>query len=843
MSPSAAQQLLQQVTGVKILGQVVAVSQAFGGIAILTHSNVTSQQKQLYQKIGTVIGQPIITNIVQNSSPTISTQSNIASNTQQNQYYQQYTPSYSSQSLLQVSPREIALIRRDYGDQLLERGDTQSALEEYVKTIPYVEPGCIIAKLTARHEVSVLMQYLLKLHTFGVNQNNTNFIPGQLLPPPVSSLTSQISMSPQTSQLTTNSSHTPIFTPVTLQSPIQRVPMTLATPNHTTLLINCFTELSDQKALDQFLNANSTTFLFDVDTAIRVCFQAGFEKQALQLADSAHRHDWAMRIILEGKIGGKEREVEKIREKDQIEKNSSNVINSIGSIDGNQTPTSTAVLNVIERIRKLSNLQQRENAILKYGKQLLDYKPIETTGLLIDMCTTGITDQKNQQQSSQSQQIEQIHTPTKIDSVIHLFVQQPAMLIIFLSTCQKFNPEQSKTYKFHTYSIIPNSNPYPMKHTIYINKYKAMMIYDVPSVLEICKHYNFRWGVLFLYGRVKAYRDILRYYMGMNMSEQAPWEQGLRSDEMDEEERYRAIVETCEAHGGTREGEFNDPRLWNEALTYLSSLHASKGECTTEVRDQYIRILLQKVRSVKDLPPLPILQILSSNPEITIGTAIQFINSCLFDAELKINDVQQQCEKIRSDVGKRNRETRALRNITQVFDIGNCTHCNQRLEVPCIHFFCGHSFHTHCLMDESQCNECASHIRDVKMRMAAVRRRVAQSSAENRIGAGAGSSNQQQSQLYPSISMGNLWGLGSSSSSGILPQIQSQTNISQPQSGLSSQSQNQQGEFDQFMNEVGEGGFPVIVNYFSKGLLNKALCAAEDIEAAEKTAQIQQQDR
>jgi hypothetical protein len=72
-----------------------------------------------------------------------------------------------------------------------------------------------------------------------------------------------------------------------------------ATPEHTTLLINCFTRLQQKNDLISFLRQSSTStdskegkegitsvsassssevikeYPFDVDTAIRVCFQAG----------------------------------------------------------------------------------------------------------------------------------------------------------------------------------------------------------------------------------------------------------------------------------------------------------------------------------------------------------------------------------------------------------------------------------------------------------------------------------------------------------------------------------------------------------------------------------------
>lgn len=49
----------------------------------------------------------------------------------------------------------------------------------------------------------------------------------------------------------------------------------LASPDHTTLLLNCYTKLKDVEKLDEFLKASGATdeqptLRFDVDTAIKV---------------------------------------------------------------------------------------------------------------------------------------------------------------------------------------------------------------------------------------------------------------------------------------------------------------------------------------------------------------------------------------------------------------------------------------------------------------------------------------------------------------------------------------------------------------------------------------------
>jgi hypothetical protein len=80
----------------------------------------------------------------------------------------------------------------------------------------------------------------------------------------------------------------------------------LANPDHTTLLLNCYTKTSDRTRLDAFIKSESTRseadgdeLPFDLDTAIRVCRQAGFYEHATYLAKKYRKHEDYLRIQIE----------------------------------------------------------------------------------------------------------------------------------------------------------------------------------------------------------------------------------------------------------------------------------------------------------------------------------------------------------------------------------------------------------------------------------------------------------------------------------------------------------------------------------------------------------------
>lgn len=87
----------------------------------------------------------------------------------------------------------------------------------------------------------------------------------------------------------------------------------MANSDHTTLLLNTYTKLKDVARLDSFIKTESRRsplgengaqeekdeLPFDLDTAIRVCRQAGYFEHAGYLAKRWERHEDYLRIQVE----------------------------------------------------------------------------------------------------------------------------------------------------------------------------------------------------------------------------------------------------------------------------------------------------------------------------------------------------------------------------------------------------------------------------------------------------------------------------------------------------------------------------------------------------------------
>lgn len=135
-------------------------------------------------------------------------------------------------------------ICKQYGDHLYTKGDLKGAIDQYIKTIGYLETSYVIRKYLESRHLEPLIVYLEELHKKG-----------------------------------------------------------FATEDHTTLLLTCFVKLDQhdhQGKLKQFINSKTNTLNFDVDIAIKVVRQVSPD-DALTLASNHKRHDWYLKIITEDK--------------------------------------------------------------------------------------------------------------------------------------------------------------------------------------------------------------------------------------------------------------------------------------------------------------------------------------------------------------------------------------------------------------------------------------------------------------------------------------------------------------------------------------------------------------
>lgn len=131
------------------------------------------------------------------------------------------------------------IIFRKYGDYLYQKGDYDTAMQQYLRAIDNTEPSQVIRRFLDTQRIHNLIDYLEELHDHDK-----------------------------------------------------------ATADHTTLLLNCYAKLKDTEKLDAFIRTPGTA-KFDVETAIAMCRQGGYFEQAAYLATKHGENELVIDILIE----------------------------------------------------------------------------------------------------------------------------------------------------------------------------------------------------------------------------------------------------------------------------------------------------------------------------------------------------------------------------------------------------------------------------------------------------------------------------------------------------------------------------------------------------------------
>lgn len=524
-----------------------------------------------------------------------------------------------------------AEVLRKYGDHLYGKQDFDEAMSQYIQTIGHLEPSYVIQKFLDAQRIYNLTNYLEKLHDKG-----------------------------------------------------------LASKDHTTLLLNCYTKMKDVEKLNNFIKSDDSVgeYRFDVETAIRVCRTAGYPEYAMHVAKKAERHEWYLKILLED-LG-----------------RHSEALEYISSLEPNQAGAT----------------------VKEYGKVLVENRPVETIEILTRLCThTGASTKR----TSSGMQLSMLPSPMDF---MNIFVHNPQSLVDFLENYiskVKDSPAQVEIHSTLLELYLSDTSAFPSSaqenggddHDLKVGSSRELAngsasknnantssgknenkkqndrldrfqkalallkngwtsemeqpLYDVDLAVVLCEMNSFKDGLLFLYEKMKLYKDVITCYM------QAHDHEGL--------------ISCCKKLGDLTQG--GDPSLWVDLLKYFGDL----GEdCSKEVKE-----VLTYIERDDVLPPIVVLQTLSRNPCLTLSVVKDYIARKLEQESKLIEEDRRSIEKYEENTDSMRKEIHDLTNNARIFQLSKCTACTFTLDLPAVHFMCMHSFHLRCLGDnEKECPEC-----------------------------------------------------------------------------------------------------------------------------------------
>ncbi|KAF6145029.1 hypothetical protein GIB67_013380 [Kingdonia uniflora] len=542
-----------------------------------------------------------------------------------------YTVAINLVQSQQADAAATAEVLRKYGDHLYGKQDYDEAMSQYINTIGHLEPSFVIQKFLDAQRIYNLTNYLEKLHEKG-----------------------------------------------------------LASKDHTTLLLNCYTKLKDVEKLNLFIKGEDGGIgehKFDVETAIRVCRAAGYHEHAMYVAKKAGKHEWYLKILLED-LGGYQ-----------------------------------------EALQYISSLEPSQAGITvkQYGKILVEHKPSETIEILMRLCTED--QELANRGNSNGTYLSMLPSPVDF---LDIFIHHPDSLMDFLEKYTgkvKDSPAQveihntllelylSKDLNFP--SISQENGVGEVNGSITRTESKKKLseekkeadkeknrlerlekglcllktawpsetehpFFELDLAIILCEMNAFKEGLLFLYEKMKLYKEVIACYMQAH--------------------DHKGLIACCKKLGDSNKG--GDPSLWADLLKYFSEL----GEdCSKEVKE-----VLTYIERDDILPPIVVLQTLSKNPCLTLSVVKDYIARKLEQESKLIEEDHRAIDKYQQETLTMRKEIQDLRTNARIFQLSKCTACTFTLDLPAVHFMCMHSFHQRCLGDnEKECPECAPEYRSV----------------------------------------------------------------------------------------------------------------------------------
>ncbi|KAG2351149.1 hypothetical protein BDR07DRAFT_1476106 [Suillus spraguei] len=542
----------------------------------------------------------------------------------------------------------VADIHRQHGDYLYTKGDWDGAMTCYVKTIGWVKPSYVVRKFLDAQRIHNLVTYLQELHALG-----------------------------------------------------------LANADHTTLLLNTYTKLKDVARLDSFIKTESRRsgaaesngdLPFDLDTAIRVCRQAGYFDHASYLAKRYKRHEDYLRVMIEdaGKYG-----------------------------------------EALTYLRHLGAVAAESN-LARYGRAMLDNLPEETTQLLIDLCTISgpLTVPEAEDTTPQQSSTPAVSAPSYLSYLalsVHPrrktnaptpskekrpsptlyfahFVDHPSYFVRFLESVAARRWGQSLS---SLPSSLPNvssgededsekRNQAAVWNTLlelYLDggspeqQDKALKILtsdslpcDKTHALILCSSYSYTRGLVIFWEKLGMYEDVLRFWMDKHNA--SPSESSASTE----------VVQALVRYGPTH------PHLYELVLRFLTS--------TPELLTRHqadVEKILEHIEKERTIPPLGVVQILSRNGVASVGLVKNWLMGRIKEAREEVQTDQQLINSYRLETNAKLKQVAELEDPmhAKVFSVTRCSQCSGQLDLPSVHFMCNHSYHQRCLLDhETECPLC-----------------------------------------------------------------------------------------------------------------------------------------
>lgn len=155
-------------------------------------------------------------------------------------------------------------------------------------------------------------------------------------------------------------------------------------------------------------------------------------------------------------------------------------------------------------------------------------------------------------------------------------------------------------------------------------------------------------------------------------------------------------------------------------LSYLVSSKPVLDQCT-----DLLEKLLDQIKKERTLAPLQVFQILSTKSVATVGHVRNYLVELINSEESEILRNEQLAHSYRKESEEKKAQINDMLTKTATIDPQKtqCELCHITLDLPCVHFACGHAYHQRCLdtsmhatsSTSPSCPRCLSEYDNIKM--------------------------------------------------------------------------------------------------------------------------------
>ncbi|XP_027691427.1 vacuolar protein sorting-associated protein 11 homolog isoform X2 [Vombatus ursinus] len=314
--------------------------------------------------------------------------------------------------------------------------------------------------------------------------------------------------------------------------------------------------------------------------------------------------------------------------------------------------------------------EQAESNMKRYGKILMHHAPEQTTQLLKVLCTDYRPCAEAATESDGP------GCRANSEEFIPIFANNPRELKAFLEHMTEVQADSSQgvydtllELRLQNWAHEKDPQVKEKLHAEALSLLKSGHFSNVfDKALVLCQMHDFQDGVLYLYEQGKLFQQIMHYHM--------------------QHEQYRQVITVCERHGD------QEPSLWEQALSYF----ARKEEDCKE----YVAAVLKHIESKNLMPPLLVVQTLAHNSTATLSVIKDYLVQKLQKQSQQIEKDELRVRRYREETTRIRQEIQELRTSPKIFQKTKCSICTSALELPSVHFLCGHSFHQHCFESYSE---------------------------------------------------------------------------------------------------------------------------------------------